>query len=278
MRGTRTGGRTGAATTVREYAAATHFGPTVAVTAFTAVLALASGGGWRTLLIAAAVLAGQLSIGWSNDHLDAGIDRAAGRRDKAVVRGTVTEHGLLVAAVVAATASVPLSLATGLLAGAAALGTTACGWAYNLGLKRTVASPLPYAVAFALTPPVFVALALHQRPQPQVVLAGGLLGLCAHFTNAVKDLDADALTGVRGLPQRLGPRRSGAVSASLLLVAALVLLLPGSSPRPLSLVLAAGAAVLAGGYAVLIGAGRQRHGFTLNLAAVALLVAAVVLR
>jgi len=124
---------------------------------------------------------------------------------------------------------------------AAALGTTACGWAYNLGLKRTLASALPYAVAFALTPPVFVALALDTAPQPQVVVAGGLLGLCAHFSNAVKDLDADALTGVRGLPQRLGPRTSGAVSAALLVVAAVVLL-PGSSPSAVSLVLAGSAA------------------------------------
>ena len=267
-----------AAGTVRAYATATHFGPTVAVTGFTAVLALASGGGLRTLLICAAVLTGQLSIGWSNDHLDAGIDRAAGRREKPVVRGAVSERGLLRAAVVAAVLTVPLSLANGLGAGLAALGTTVCGWAYNLGLKRTLASALPYAVAFALTPPVFVALALDQAPQPQVVVAGGLLGLCAHFSNAVKDLDADALTGVRGLPQRLGPRTSGIVSAALLLVAAVVLLVPGSSPSVVSLLLAGSAAAMAAGYAGLIAAGRQRHGFSLNLAAVALLVAAVVTR
>lgn len=267
-----------AAGAVRAYATATHFGPTVAVTAFTAVLALTSGAGLRTLLICAAVLTGQLSIGWSNDHLDAGIDRAAGRREKPVVRGDVSELGLLRAAVVAAALTVPLSLANGLGAGLAALGTTACGWAYNLGLKRTLASALPYAVAFALTPPVFVALALDQHPQPQVVVAGGLLGLCAHFSNAVKDLDADALTGVRGLPQRLGPRTSGVVSAVLLVVAAVVLLLPGSSPSAPSLLLAGSAAALAAGYAGLIAAGRQRLGFNLNLAAVALLVAAVVTR
>ena len=267
-----------AAGTVRAYATATHVGPTVAVTAFTAALALTSGAGLGSVLICAAVLTGQLSIGWSNDYLDAGIDRAAGRDEKPVVSGAVSERGLLRAAVTAATLTVPLSLANGPAAGAAALGTTACGWAYNLGLKRTPTSAVPYAVAFALTPPLFVALALDQSPQPQVIVAGGLLGLCAHFTNAVKDLDADALTGVRGLPQRLGPRTSGVVSAALLLVAAGVLLLPGSSPSPVSLLLAGSAAALAAGYAGLIAAGRQRHGFSLNLAAVALLAAAVVTR
>ena len=268
----------GSWTTVGEYAAATHFGPTLAVTSFTVALALAAGAGTRTPLIAAAVLAGQLSIGWSNDYLDAGIDRAAGRTDKAVVRGTVSERGLLRAAVVAAVCAVPLSLANGLAAAAAALTTVGCGWAYNLGLKRTLASPLPYLLAFALTPPAFVALALDRTPQPQVVVAGGLLGLCAHLTNGVKDVDADALTGVRGLPQRLGPRRSGLLSAALLLVAALVLL-PSGSPSTVSLVLAVAAGALAVAYAAML-AGRRpsRHAFTLNLLAVALLIAAVIAR
>lgn len=264
--------------TAREYAAATHFGPTLAVTSFTAALALAAGAGSRTVLISAAVLTGQLSIGWSNDYLDAGIDRLAGRRDKAVVRGSVSERGLLRAALLAAALSVPLSLATGPGAAAASLGTTACGWAYNLGLKRTLASPLPYVVAFALTPPAYVAFALDRMPQPQVVAAGGLLGLCAHLTNGVKDLDADALTGVRGLPQRLGARRAGLVSAALLLSAAVVLLVPGRQPSTASVVLASAAAVLAIGYAGLLYGRTHVHAFTLNLLAVALLVAAVVVR
>ena len=263
---------------MREYAAATHFAPTVAVTAFTAVLALAAGAGSRTLLIAAAVLAGQLSIGWSNDYLDAGIDRAAGRLDKAVVRGSVSEHGLLRAALAAAAVSLPLSLANGLAAAAAQLGTTACGWAYNLGLKRTLASPLPYVVAFALTPPAYVAFALDRTPEPQLMVAGGLLGLCAHFTNGVKDLAADAMTGVHGLPQRLGARRSGLVSAGLLLLAAAVLLVPGRSPNAASLVLAGAAGVLAVGYAALLAGRTTRSVFGLNLVAVALLIAAVVVR
>lgn len=265
--------------TVRAYASATHLGPTVAVTAFTAVLALAAGAGARTLLVAAAVAAGQLSIGWSNDHLDAGVDREAGRSDKAVVRGTVSERGLLLAAVTAAALSVPLSLALGPGAGAAAIATTACGWAYNLGLKRTLLSPLPYLVAFALTPPVLTALAAGHRPEAPVVVAGGLLGLCAHFTNGVKDLEADAVTGVRGAPQALGARRSGLLSAGLLLAAAVVLLVPGGQPGAVSLLCAGVAAALAVASAALLARGRaDAHAFTLTLLAVGALVAAVVLR
>lgn len=269
----------GPLSTVCGYASATHLGPTVAVTAFTAALALAAGTGARTALVVAAVATGQLSIGWSNDYLDAGIDRAAGRADKVVVSGSVSERGLLRAAVIAAAVSIPLSLACGLMAATAALATTACGWAYNLGLKRTLASPLPYLVAFALTPPVFTALAVGRTPDAPVVVAGGLLGLCAHFTNGVKDLEADALTGVRGAPQVLGARRSGLLSAVLLLTAAVVLLMPGGRPGAASLALAAVAAALAVLYAGLLVAGRAgRQAFTLTLVAVGALVGAVVLR
>ena len=69
---------------------ATHAGPTVAVTTVATLLAVAAGvTPGRTVLLAVAVLAGQASIGWSNDWLDAGRDRAVARADKPVVQGTV---------------------------------------------------------------------------------------------------------------------------------------------------------------------------------------------
>src|SRR5690606_933697 len=91
-----------------------HPAPTVAVTALSAALAVAFGrtaGG--VALVAAAVLAGQLSIGWSNDLLDAGRDRAAARTDKPVAAGLVGPRVVGVAAGVAGAACVGLSLANG---------------------------------------------------------------------------------------------------------------------------------------------------------------------
>jgi 4-hydroxybenzoate polyprenyltransferase len=247
----------------RGYVEATHAGPTAAVVAFTVALALAVGLGWRTPLVGAAVLAGQLSIGWCNDLVDAERDRRADRREKPLLRGVVSERGLL----------------AGVLAGAAHLVGVACGWAYDLGLKRTPASPLPYFVAFALAPTSFVVLALPGSgwPRPAVVVASGLLGASAHFTNAVKDLEADAATGVRGLPQRIGLRWSGAVSGALLLVGS-VLLLAGTGELPgLATALAAAAAVVAVGYTGLLAARRAvDRAFALNIGAIGLLVAAVV--
>jgi 4-hydroxybenzoate polyprenyltransferase len=264
---------------VRGYVEATHAGPTTAVTTFTLALALAVGLGWRALVAGAAVLAGQLSIGWSNDYLDRHRDRRAGRGDKPLLRDAVSDQGLLAGAVAAVALTVPLSLMLGMLAGAAQLVGVACGWAYNLGVKRTSASPLPYLVAFALVPTAFVVLALPgpDWPRPAVVVASGLLGLSAHFTNAIKDLEADALTGVRGLPQRLGARWSGVASGGLLLAAS-VLLLAGAGGLPSAAMgLAGAAALVAVGYATLLVTGRaERSAFGLNVGAIGLLVGAVV--
>ena len=46
----------------------------------------------RIALVVAAVLAGQLSIGWLNDVLDAERDRTAGRADKPVAAGAVSRR------------------------------------------------------------------------------------------------------------------------------------------------------------------------------------------
>ena len=55
---------------------------------------------------------------------------------------------------------------------------------------------------------------------------GAMLGVAAHFTNVVPDLDDDRRTGVRGLPHALG-RVWGGVVTFLALVAAAVLAVVG---------------------------------------------------
>jgi hypothetical protein len=134
--------------------AAAHLGPTVVVTATATTLAAMLEAGTRTtVLVALAFLAGQLSIGWSNDWVDAARDTATGRRDKPIAQEAVSPTTVGRAAGFAAAAAVPLSLALGLPAGVAHLVLVGAGWAYNLGLKATVWSWLPYAVALACCPP-----------------------------------------------------------------------------------------------------------------------------
>ena len=67
---------------------ASHPEPTAMVTALTVALAIGTGrSGVGVCLAGAAVLAGQLSVGWHNDWLDAARDTAAGRADKPVAAG-----------------------------------------------------------------------------------------------------------------------------------------------------------------------------------------------
>jgi 4-hydroxybenzoate polyprenyltransferase len=184
------------------------------------------------VLLCAAVLAGQASIGWSNDWLDADRDRAVSRADKPVVRGLVTPARLRVSAVVAVVLAVVLSLALGLVPGLLLLVLVASGWAYNAGLKRTVFSAVPYVTGFGALPAGVVAAAPGTPLAPWwLVAAGGALGAAAHFANVAPDIEDDLRTGVRGLPHRLGARTS-AVAGALLLGGASVLLVTGPDGPP----------------------------------------------
>ncbi|MEW2547340.1 UbiA family prenyltransferase [Streptomyces sp. NPDC047002] len=248
---------------------ACHPGPTAVVTLLVAGLAVASGRSAGAVLLAtAAVLAGQLSIGWSNDAVDAARDLAAGRGDKPVAGGAVSASGVLGAALVSAALCVPLSLLYGPAAGAVHLVGVAGAWAYNLGLKATVLSPLPYAVGFGALP-AFVALGAPggSAPSWRVVAAAALLGVGAHLGNVLPDIADDLAAGVRGAPQRLG---AGPVRLLLPvpLVAATVLLASGAPAGPGAA--AVGAALAAAVAGAAAGRGRPRAPF---LAAV--LVAAV---
>jgi 4-hydroxybenzoate polyprenyltransferase len=222
----------GPLTGVRALALATHLGPTVAVTTVATLLAVVAGvPGGRVVLLAIAVLAGQASIGWSNDWLDADRDRAVARADKPVVQGAVRPGQLRSAALVAATLAVVLSLALGVVPGLLLLVLVASGWTYNAGLKRTAASVLPYVTGFGALPAGVVAAAPGTPIAPWwLVTAGGLLGAAAHLANVAPDLEDDLATGVRGLPHRLGARVSALVAALLLGSASLLLVVGPDGP------------------------------------------------
>ena len=122
----------------RGLARACHLPPTVAVTALTTALAVAVGNPpWIVVSVALTILAGQLSIGWSNDWIDAGRDRTVGRTDKPVAVGDVTEGQVRVAALSALVLSVPLSIPLGWRALLLHLVAVLSGWTYNLIAKRT---------------------------------------------------------------------------------------------------------------------------------------------
>lgn len=231
---------------------ACHFQPTLAVTTVTTALAVLSGrSAWGCVAVAAAVLAGQLSTGWSNDWFDAARDTATGRVDKPIVSGAVTVTTVRVAALSALAACVPLSLLSGWRAALVHLAAVGSAWSYNAALKATVVSPLPYAISFGLLP-AFVTLGLpgHPWPRPVVMVATALLGVGAHFVNTLADREDDARTGIVGLPQRLSATACLLTGVALLAACALAIWSLGGGPAParavlLAVCLAAAAMVVA---------------------------------
>jgi len=229
---------------------AAHIGPSVAVTAIAALLALALDLPATTgAIVVAAVLTGQLTIGWGNDLLDLDRDRDVGRADKPLANGELPPATVRRWLSVAAAACVVLSLLAGWRSGATHLALlVAFGHLYNVHFKATPWSWLPYAVAFGSLPAVVsLANSPPRWPPTWMVATAAALGIAAHFLNALPDLEDDAATGVRGLPHRLGAGRSRTVATALLLAASLVAVLgPAGTPDTWAVAALAVVVVLAG--------------------------------
>lgn len=192
-----------------------------------------------------AVLAGQLFVGWSNDYLDRGLDSEAERDDKPVAKGEIDPRVVGAAALAALVAAIPLSLASGVAATAVHAVGIASATAYNLRLKRTIFSAVPYALSFSLVP-AFVTLGLHPSHWPPlwVMAVAGLIGVGGHFAQARPDVNRDRTQGVLGLPQAVGERASGILAATFLAAGAGVIAVATGNALPLiALLPAAGAAV-----------------------------------
>ncbi|MFF2998716.1 UbiA family prenyltransferase [Streptomyces sp. NPDC057950] len=261
-------------------AGACHPGPVVAVTALTGALAVTAGqGAARSALTTAAVLTGQLSVGWCNDAFDASRDIATGHRGKPVAEGTVGVTWVWVAAYAALALCVPLSFGCGLRAGLAHLTGVAAAWAYDLRLKATVWSWAPYAVGFASLP-AFVTLGLPGQPWPPwwLVTAGALLGVGAHLGDVLPDIAGDLATGVRGWPQRLGADGARLLLPVPLVAASAVLALEpsGQSGRWGAAALVVAVLVAVAGTA--LGRRRERAAFAAATAVAVVDVALLLLR
>lgn len=177
----------------------------------------------------------QFSIGIANDIVDTHDDRAA-KPWKALARGAISRRAavLMAAACAAGGLMVTLPLPPGAwLIGAGGL---LCGLAYDVRLKRTPLSWLPWSIAFPLIPAwVFTANETWSGLLWWTFPFGAGLGLALNLANQAPDVAADRESGIDGAAQRLGGERSRAVGLSLFgLVgasAALVLLVIGESTQ-----------------------------------------------
>jgi 4-hydroxybenzoate polyprenyltransferase len=253
---------------------AAHPGPCLVITGITTALADSLGAPpVKGLILVVAALAGQLSIGWSNDAYDAPRDAAAGRVSKPIVRGTATRRSVAFAAGVALVANLVLCAFLGPVASLANIGIVGAGWAYNAGLKATVWSGLAYVVGFGPIP-VFAAAVAGTSTSVWLIGAAATLGLGAHFANVLVDLDEDLATGVRGLPQRVAVAhgvRTAKVVAFVLLVGASLMAVAATGRLGIGALVAVGCVLGLAGYGVAT-AGRRPF-----LAALAIAIVDVVL-
>ncbi len=211
-----------------------HPFPTVMNTLATLLFASLALGEWpeaRTAVpLVGAIFGSQAAIGIANDLADRALDRVT-KGGKPLAAGLVSP---LVAALVLALALILAGV------GAAAFGPaslalvalgTGIGLAYDLWLKRTALSWLPYLLAIPLEPIwVWVALGRFTPRLLWLYPLGAALLLALHLANALADWRGDTDARVTGLVQRLGRRRA----VALLWVAAC---LPAALATALGLVL-----------------------------------------
>ena len=224
------------------------------------------------------VLGSQVFIGTLNEYCDAESDRA-GQPWKPIPSGLVPRSGALVLSLGGLAACFGLSATFGLATLLIAAMGCVVGAAYDLALKRTGWSWLPYAIDVPLLP-IWVWSAVG-RLTPELLLiypAGGLLALSAHIANALPDDEHDRAAGTRSIVQQIGVERSvwllrlsfcaaGAIGAAVIL--------PSRFSTPV-LIIGLLAAVIGMAGAILIGQrDRRRAAFRMIAVAAGLLGIAV---
>ena len=185
-----------------------------AVTLALALLAGATSG--RAALLGLAMLAIQFSIGASNDVLDAPADALAGRA-KPVVDGRISPRVALGVAAFTGPAGLVLAALAGPAAALVASTGFGIGLAYDLRLKASPWSWLPYATGIPLVPVFAWVGATGNLPVPILVLAGlGVLGGTAlAIANSLADANRDAASGTVTVATALGQERAIRLGALL---------------------------------------------------------------
>lgn len=198
----------------------------VAAVAFGAVAARGWPGGRIALLLVIAIVGSQATVGVVNDLRDRDLD-ATEKPHKPLIAGRCSVRG----AYTLGTATFLLAVVAGGFLGAVSLllvlAMTAAGLVYDLWLKRTAASFVPYILGLPILP-VWAWLCVRDAvPRLWLTyLLGVLLGFGLHLANALPDAERDTRSGVRGLVQIAGKRAAltlcfAAFAAALFAVVAL---------------------------------------------------------
>ena len=189
-----------------------HPFPTLLNVAATAALALIAERGppppalFATMLLV--MFCAQSAIGAANDLFDRELDVRT-KPWKPLVAGLIPPGAAAVLATCFAAAAIALAATLNAAGFALALVGLACGLTYDVRLKRSPLSAIPFMVAIPVLPLwVWATLGRWQAALWLLLPLGGLIGLALHLANTLPDIDDDAAHGVRGLAHRLGVHRS----------------------------------------------------------------------
>jgi len=245
-----------------------------AVTLALALLAGASAG--RAVLLGASMLAIQFSIGTFNDLIDAPADAIAGR-SKPLVGGRVPPRTALGVGVLCGLAGLALAGLAGLATGLVACAGYGIGLAYDVRLKASPWSWLPYAAGVPLLPIFAWVGATGNLPEPILVLAGlGVLGgTSLAIANSLADAERDATSLTRTVATALGHSRALRLGGLLGLVVGLFATTSAIAIAgwvPATWVTVAGSATLVAGIALGFG-GRLQRAWEIQAIGLAILAA-----
>lgn len=209
---------------------------------------LASGGRPRPArfgLLLLAMLAGQIAIGALNEYCDRELD--AGKPHKPIPAGLIAPRTALLITIGALLLMLVIAARLGwasLLLLCLAIGA---GLVYDLWLKRTRWSWLPYLIALPLVP--IWAWTTMERFDARLLLLyplGATMVVAVHLAQSLPDAESDRSAGVGSLVARLGRTRSLHLCRSATGLAALEVAIAGSllGGRPLAALAAGGVTLL----------------------------------
>jgi 4-hydroxybenzoate polyprenyltransferase len=200
----------------------------------------------------------QFGIGIANDLADV-VPDAASKPYKPLARGVVPKQPAVIATVVLCVAGLALAASVSLATLAFFAGGLAAGMGYDLGLRRTPLSPVPWWAGIGLLPMAAFAAAGAVTPRLWPVLPlSGLVALGLHCANAAPDAAGDRRAGQRSLPALLGEQASLRVSVVALTVVVVFGLAVASSAHRLSPWVIGGALVLLLAVVAVIARGERR--------------------
>lgn len=175
----------------------------------------------------------QVAIAFHNNWCDRDLD-AATKPWRMIPRGAIAASTARAIAWLLFAAGLVVAIPLGALAVAAIAVGTACGFAYNAGLKRTGWSVVPFGIALPTLPvAAFIVAGRTDAILGVAYLVGAPLVVAIHLADALPDIARDRSFGLSTLAVRLGVRRAYlACWAGVALAAALAVLFWPAATRP----------------------------------------------